>query len=182
MKLFLDPFPFRNPENRSSIGDVIAEIVNGKSPVHEMAQTHDRTAEMSAQSRKLQDRVGAANNAVHSSSGAKKTAARRQHSQALKALQAHDKAFKKEANSKTLYDKGGKAVRKGTPAHKAATEKSAKQYAADHAATAAYHKARRHDPEHQAHLAGYDSAEAQRKGDDFMSAVGVKFSKRNPFR
>ena len=30
MKLFLDPFPFRNPENRSSIGDVIAEIVNGK--------------------------------------------------------------------------------------------------------------------------------------------------------
>jgi hypothetical protein len=29
MKPFLDPFPFRNPENRSSIGDVIAEIVNG---------------------------------------------------------------------------------------------------------------------------------------------------------
>ena len=29
MKLFLDPFPFRNPEARSSIGDVIAEIVNG---------------------------------------------------------------------------------------------------------------------------------------------------------
>ncbi|NBT78627.1 MAG: hypothetical protein EBT04_09265 [Betaproteobacteria bacterium] len=35
MKPFLDPFPFRNPEARSSIGDVIAEIVNGKSPVTE---------------------------------------------------------------------------------------------------------------------------------------------------
>jgi hypothetical protein len=35
MKPFTDPFPFRNPENRSSIGDVIAQIVNGKSPVAE---------------------------------------------------------------------------------------------------------------------------------------------------
>jgi len=33
MKLFLDPFPFRNPENRSSIGDVIAEITSrGEQP------------------------------------------------------------------------------------------------------------------------------------------------------
>jgi hypothetical protein len=33
MKPFLDPFPFRNPENRSSIGDVIAEITSrGEQP------------------------------------------------------------------------------------------------------------------------------------------------------
>jgi hypothetical protein len=35
MKPFTDPFPFRNPEARSSIGDVIAQVVNGKSPVTE---------------------------------------------------------------------------------------------------------------------------------------------------
>ena len=29
MKPFTDPFPFRNPENRSSIGEVIAQITNG---------------------------------------------------------------------------------------------------------------------------------------------------------
>ena len=30
MKPFLDPFPFRKPENRSSIGEVIAEITKGE--------------------------------------------------------------------------------------------------------------------------------------------------------
>lgn len=30
MKAFTDPFPFRNPENRSSIGEVIARITNGE--------------------------------------------------------------------------------------------------------------------------------------------------------
>ena len=29
MKPFLDPFPFRAPETRSSIGEVIAEITKG---------------------------------------------------------------------------------------------------------------------------------------------------------
>jgi len=40
MKPFLDPFPFRNPENRSSIGEVIARITNGE-PVRE---SHTRAA------------------------------------------------------------------------------------------------------------------------------------------
>lgn len=35
MKPFTDPFPFRTPENRTDIGAVIAQIVNGKSPVAE---------------------------------------------------------------------------------------------------------------------------------------------------
>ena len=30
MKPFTDPFPFRNPETRSSIGEVIAEITKGE--------------------------------------------------------------------------------------------------------------------------------------------------------
>ena len=29
MNPFTNPFPFRNPENRSSIGEVIARITNG---------------------------------------------------------------------------------------------------------------------------------------------------------
>ena len=35
MKPFLDPFPFRNPENRSSIGEVIARITNGEPVVED---------------------------------------------------------------------------------------------------------------------------------------------------
>jgi hypothetical protein len=40
MKPFLDPFPFRNPENRSSIGEVIARITNGEPVV----ESHTRAA------------------------------------------------------------------------------------------------------------------------------------------
>ena len=45
MKPFLDPFPFRNPENRSSIGEVIARITNGEPVVesHTRAQLEKMT-------------------------------------------------------------------------------------------------------------------------------------------
>lgn len=40
MKPFTDPFPFRNPENRSSIGEVIARITNGE----RVEESHTRAA------------------------------------------------------------------------------------------------------------------------------------------
>ena len=45
MKPFTDPFPFRNPETRSSIGEVIARITNGEPVVesHTRAQLEKMT-------------------------------------------------------------------------------------------------------------------------------------------
>ena len=40
MKPFTDPFPFRNPENRTDIGEVIARITNGE----RVEESHTRAA------------------------------------------------------------------------------------------------------------------------------------------
>jgi hypothetical protein len=112
MKPFLDPFPFRNPENRSSIGDVIAEIVNGKSPVtegtvHEMAQTAQRSKEMN----KKEDA------AYIKHDRALERAFASGHGEGSKRIRKIDSDYQKlsnqnarEKSSKKLYGKGGKEI------------------------------------------------------------------------
>ena len=92
-------------------------------------QTYERNREMARKSAKLGSDISKANTAYHSAgTPADKRKADRAHEKAVKASNAHAKVQRKEANSKTLYGKGGKVIRKGTAAHKSATAKSERDW------------------------------------------------------
>lgn len=112
MKPFTDPFPFRTPENRTDIGDVIAQIVNGKSPVaegtvHEMAQTAERSKQMNKKVDAAyikKDRALEKAFAAGHGEGSKRI--RKIDSDYLKL----DNQNAREKSSKKLYGKGGKEI------------------------------------------------------------------------
>jgi hypothetical protein len=119
----------------------------------EMAQTYDRWRETKAKHDKLMA------DWMKPGSGSK----------ARKALAAHERASSREEKSKTLYGKGGKAIRKGTPAHAAATQKSKSDWAAHHARTREWHRTMSNHPDravradYNAQMGGYRDADDQRR-------------------
>jgi hypothetical protein len=119
----------------------------------EMAQTYDRWRETHDKHEKLMAKW------MKSGSGSK----------AHKALKAHERASSREEKSKTLYGKGGKAIRKGTPAHAAATQKSKSDWAAHHARTREWHRTMSNHPDrgvradYNAQMGGYRDADDQRR-------------------
>jgi hypothetical protein len=119
----------------------------------EMAQTYDRWRETKAKHDKLMA------DWMKPGSGSK----------ARKALAAHERASSREEKSKTLYGKGGKAIRKDTPAHAAAKQKSKSDWAAHHARTREWHRTMSNHPDravradYNAQMGGYRDADDQRR-------------------
>jgi hypothetical protein len=119
----------------------------------EMAQTYDRWRETKAKHDKLMA------DWMKPGSGSK----------ARKALAAHERASSREEKSKTLYGKGGKAIRKGTPAHAAATQKTKSDWAAHHARTREWHRTMSNHPDrgvradYNAQMGGYRDADEYRR-------------------
>ena len=129
-------------------------------------QTYERNREMARKSDRLNRNISKANTAIHSAqTPAAKRKARRAHVGALKASDAQARVQKKESESKTLYGKGGKVIRKGTAAHKSESEKSERDWKAHHERGAEYGRKMENHPDKRvrdnwnARMAGYDDAD-----------------------
>lgn len=119
----------------------------------EDVQTYDRWKERHAKHKKL------TRDAYRKGSGRKE----------FKALDAHARESDREDRSKTLYGKGGKAIRKGTPAHAAALKKTKADWAAHHERTKQWHRKMSDHPDrgvradYNAQMGGYRDAADRRR-------------------